>query len=71
MPYRSACGRRVVKLYRCNGLFLCRHCHDLAYASENEGAVDRAQRNAGKIKQRLGGDPDYFAALPPKPKDMW
>jgi hypothetical protein len=70
VPYRSACNRRVVKLYSLNGLLLCRHCHGLAYASENEDAADRARRNAGKIKQRLGGSPEWGARFPPKPKGM-
>jgi hypothetical protein len=71
VPYRKAWGRRVVKLYHRDGLFLCRRCHGLAYASETEGDVARALRQAGKIKQRLGGSPERGASFPPKPKGMW
>jgi hypothetical protein len=52
-------------------MYLCRRCHQLAYQSQSENAADRAQRSAGKIRQRLGGDPDRGAPLPPKPKGMW
>jgi hypothetical protein len=31
----AACGRRVPKLYLDRGLFGCRQCHNLAYASQN------------------------------------
>lgn len=30
-----SCGRRVVLLYLHNTAFACRHCHNLAYASQN------------------------------------
>jgi hypothetical protein len=33
--------------------------------------MDRALRAAGKIKRKLGGNPDMLARLPPKPKGMW
>ena len=73
-PGRSGawCGRRSVRLYSRGSLFLCRKCHRLAYPSENEDDMARAQRAAGKIKQRLGGSPDVAARLPrKKPKGMW
>jgi hypothetical protein len=69
--WKIGCGRRCVKLYRGSGFYLCRRCHRLGYASENEDAMDRAMRRAGKIKLRLGGDPDWLAPFPPRPKGMW
>ena len=66
-----ACGRRVVKLYLPGRYFLCRHCYRLAYASQSEGAWDRAQRRANKIRRRLGGDADAAVPFPSKPKGMW
>lgn len=63
--------RHVVKLYCCSGLFLCCRCHRLAYQSQSEDVAARAQRRAGKIRQRLGGNPDWAASFPPKPKGMW
>ncbi|WP_216597714.1 hypothetical protein [Loktanella sp. 3ANDIMAR09] len=47
------CGRRVATLYG-GAVFACRHCHGLAYPSENESARDRAARRADKLRERLG-----------------
>ena len=66
-----ACSRRVVKLHAAGRYFLCQHCYRLAHASQSEGALDRTRRRAGKIRRRLGGDPDMVAPFPPKPKGMW
>lgn len=65
------CGRRVAKLHGPGRYFLCRHCYRLAYASQREDAVDRAQRRAGKLRQRLGGDLGSAAPFPQKPQRMW
>jgi hypothetical protein len=72
-PYfRCWCDRRAVKLYqRGYGFHRCRQCHQLVYQSHRQDACDRAFRRIGKIKARLGGDPDYEAPFPPKPGDMW
>jgi len=47
------CRRRVAILYG-GSIFACRHCHQLAYASQHEEAYDRASRKANKIRERLG-----------------
>jgi hypothetical protein len=66
-----ACGRRVSKLHWPGRYFLCRHCCELAHASQGENAGERMLRRAKKIRQRLGGDPGMAAPFPPKPRGMW
>ena len=61
---------RLVKLFLHRGVFLCRRCHDLAYPTERSGEPDRAVIQAGKIKGRLGGNPDVLARFPTRPKGM-
>ena len=63
------CSRRVSKLYGGGRYFLCRHCYDLAYASQSEAPHDRLLRRANKRKIALGGTPGSYS-LPPKPKGM-
>lgn len=62
---------RLVKLYLHRGVFLCRRCHDLPYATERSGEYDRAVMQAAKIKRRLGGDPDMLARFPCKRNGQW
>lgn len=66
-----ACGRRVTKLHGPGRYFLCRHCCNLAYASQGERELDRALRRANRIRRRLGGDPGIVSIFPKKPKGMW
>ena len=47
------CGRRVAILYG-GGIFACRHCHRLAYASSREDMSHRTMRRADRIRDRLG-----------------
>ncbi len=47
------CGRRVAKLYAAGRYFLCRHCYRLSYTSQREDELDRANRRANNLKQRL------------------
>ena len=64
-----SCSRRVTKLYLGGQYFLCRHCYDLAYASQSEGPHYRLMRRADKRKIALGG-PGTVSSFPPKPKGM-
>jgi len=50
-PWR-ACGQ---KLYDDDGLFACRHCHGLAYASQPQSPRDCSISWARKIRMQLGG----------------
>ena len=62
------CGRRVARLHLVGRTFACRHCHQLAYASQSEGWGDRATRRARKAWRRLGADDGE--AVVEKPKGM-
>jgi hypothetical protein len=65
------CGRRITKLHLSQRYFLCRHCDQLAYASQYEQPWKRALRRASKLKQRLGVGGGIAEPLPDKPKGMW
>jgi uncharacterized protein YjiS (DUF1127 family) len=66
------CGRRVAKLYL-RGLFACRHCLRLNYASQQSSRRDRAADRSWDLRRALGCD-EGFLALPAefiaKPKGM-
>ena len=66
----TACGRRVTKLYGAGGVFRCRHCHHLTYASRREPPHERALARAQDIRMRLGGSGSIEAPFPAKPKGM-
>lgn len=68
---RSSCSKRVTKLHSLGGVFLCRHCHGLAYACQSERTWDRKARRADKLRMRLGGEPGIFRPFPPRPRGMW
>ena len=61
----------MTKLHLSRRYFLCRHCNQLAYASQYEEPWQRALRRANKLKQRLGTDVGIDEPLPDKPKGMW
>jgi hypothetical protein len=61
------CGRRAAILYG-GSIFACRHCHNLAYDSQNETSHSRALGKAQAIRVKLGGEP--AGNFPPKPKGM-
>jgi hypothetical protein len=63
------CGRRVAVLYG-QPLFTCRQCCDLSYGSQRQSAANRANRNANKVRRRLGWTPGIASPDGPKPKGM-
>jgi hypothetical protein len=67
----SGCGRRISKLHLSRRYFLCRHCNQLAYASQYEQPWQRTLRRANKLKQRLDMNVGLAEPLPEKPKGMW
>lgn len=55
-----SCGQRVGVLGSETGLFLCRHCNQLPYASQSEGKIDRMIRARDKLGKRIfHGDGNY------------
>jgi hypothetical protein len=66
-----ACQRRALKLYGPGRYFLCRHCCRLAYASQSEGALDRARRRVTKLRRQLRDESDQDSNLPTRPNGMW
>jgi hypothetical protein len=49
------CQSRRAVLFSTGGVFACRQCHDLAYTSTREDAMNRSYRRIGTLQQRLGG----------------
>lgn len=65
----SGCGRRVAILYG-GRIFACRHCYQLAYASQRETYDERAVRKADRIREKLGWEPGILNGSGWKPKGM-
>lgn len=65
-----ACNRRVARLHLKGGLFLCRRCHDLAYASQRNGFRTAPIYKARAIRRRLGGSESILDPFPARPKGM-
>lgn len=63
------CGRRVAMLYG-GKRFLCRHCHDLGYAVENEDAMSRLLRRSNKLRERVKAKVGTAYPVMFKPKGM-
>jgi hypothetical protein len=63
------CGRRVAILYG-GGIFACRRCYQLAYASARVDVCDRAARRADRLRARLGWEPGILNGNGSKPKWM-
>jgi hypothetical protein len=67
---RVGCGRRVASLYMAGGLFLCRHCHQLGYESQQVAHWDRLTLKADKIRGRLKWEAGILNGIGLKPKGM-
>jgi len=65
----QGCSKRVGVLYL-GHIFACRHCHNLAYETQNEDRMSRLLGKAQKIHRKLGGDWAADCGNPPKPKGM-
>lgn len=65
----AGCGRRVAILYG-DGIFACRRCYQLAYASSREDVAGRAMRRADRIRERLNWEPGILNGEGDKPKWM-
>lgn len=63
------CGRRVAVLYG-GEVFACRHCRNLAYASQRETEHSRAIRRADAIREKLGWGIGIANPRGGKPKGM-
>jgi hypothetical protein len=65
------CRRRVAKIYLgAYPVFACRHCLQLAYASQNKTPHLRLIGKAMKIRTQLGGSPNLFDPFPERPKGL-
>ena len=47
------CGKRVGLLYAAGKLFLCRHCYQLPYSSQNSGYTDNLIEQKHKLGERI------------------
>ncbi|MEL0067581.1 MAG: hypothetical protein VW874_04885 [Gammaproteobacteria bacterium] len=64
------CSKRVLIIYGAGKRFLCRHCHNLSYSSQNENSLWRMFRRARKIRKLLGAESDIEFPISDKPKGM-
>ena len=64
------CSKRVAVLYAPGRYFACRQCGGLGYATQKEGAGDRASIRANKLRKRLGWEAGILNGDGGKPKGM-
>ncbi len=64
------CRKRVAVLYAPGRYFACRQCGGLGYATQKEGAGDRAATRADKLRKRLGWEAGILNGPGAKPKGM-
>lgn len=64
------CSKRVAVLYAPGRYFACRQCGGLGYATQKEGAGDRAATRADKLRKRLGWEAGILNGPGGKPKGM-
>ena len=64
------CSKRVAVLYAPRRNFACRQCGGLGYATQKEGAGDRASTRADKLRKRMGWEAGILNGDGGKPKGM-
>lgn len=64
------CGRCVAKLYSVGHYYVCRHCGNLAYGSQNEDVTFRALSRADRLRRKLDPKGYWDDGVPDKPKGM-
>lgn len=68
------CGRRCANLYQMHeprpGEGGCRLCWRLGYSSRRLVPMERWARQAQRLRERLGGEPDLSLPYPPRPAGM-
>lgn len=64
------CSKRVAVLYAPGRYFACRQCGGLGYATQKEGAGDRASTKADKLRKLLGWQVGILNGEGDKPKGM-
>lgn len=65
------CQSRRAVLFMASGVFRCRGCHDLAYQSTREDAIDRAGRRITTLQRKLKAAPgSMWWTIPEKPAGM-
>jgi len=64
------CSKRVAVLYAPGRYFACRKCYGLGYATQKEGAGDRAASRAEKLRKRLGWEAGILNGNGGRPKGM-
>lgn len=64
------CSKRVAVIYAPGRYFACRQCCGLSYATQKEGAGDRAASRANKLRKRLGWDAGILNGNGGRPKGM-
>ena len=64
------CSKRVAVLYAPGRYFACRECGGLSYATQKEGAGDRASTKANKLRKRLGWEAGLLNGNGGRPKGM-
>lgn len=64
------CSKRVAVLYAPGRYFACRQCGGLGYATQKEGAGDRASTKADKLRKRMGWEAGILNGNGEKPKGM-
>lgn len=67
----DGCGRRCVSLFLVNGLFRCRACHGLLYASQTKDKWGRLLWQANKVREGLSGEPGTSQPIADRPRGMW